>query len=78
MTGAEYSKRDSSVENNSPIILNIFYLGFKDFGTCLAKDIKVVKKDIGLIQEAYCPIVVVRVTPSRARESFMSMLMKLS
>ena len=29
---------------------------------------------------AYCPIVVVRVTPSRARarESFMSMLMKLS
>ena len=33
-----------------------------------------------LDQEAYCPIVVVRVTPSRARarESFMSMLMKLS
>ena len=31
-------------------------------------------------QDAYCPIVVVRVTPSRARarESFMSMLMKLS
>ena len=27
------------------------FAGFKDFGACLAKDIKVVEKDIRLIQE---------------------------
>ena len=35
---------------SGPVILNVF-LGFKDFGACLAKDIKVVEKAIGLIQE---------------------------
>ena len=29
----------------------LIFLGFKDFGSCLAKDIKVVEKDVGLVQE---------------------------